>query len=249
MIQITLDSVTVEFPIYDMVGRSFKSHLLRFGTGGRIRSDQRHVTITALDGVSLSLFEGDRVAIIGHNGAGKTTLLRVLAGIYEPSRGHVVTRGTVAPLFDLTLGMDPDATGLENIRLRGLLLGMPPREIARHEDDIVAFSELGDYIHMPIRTYSSGMRLRLAFAIATAREPEILLLDEMIGVGDARFFERAQKRLNRYLTRAGIVVLASHQIEILKHFCNKALLLHHGKLVGLGAIDEILESYASLSRG
>ncbi|HKE11207.1 MAG TPA: ABC transporter ATP-binding protein, partial [Myxococcota bacterium] len=213
------------------------------------RGDQRHVTITALDGVSLSLFEGDRVAIVGHNGAGKTTLLRVLAGIYEPSRGRVVTRGTVAPLFDLALGMDPDATGLENIRLRGLLLGMNPREIARHEAEIVAFSELGDYIHMPIRAYSAGMRLRLAFAISTAREPEILLLDEMIGVGDARFFERAQERLNRYLTRAGIVVLASHQTKVLHQICNKALLLHHGKLIGLGSIDEVLESYASLTRG
>jgi ABC-2 type transport system ATP-binding protein/lipopolysaccharide transport system ATP-binding protein len=249
MIEIILDSVTVEFPLYDMAGRSFKSHVLRFGTGGRIRGDQRHVTITALDGVSLSLFEGDRVAIVGHNGAGKTTLLRVLAGIYEPSRGRVVTRGTVAPLFDLALGMDPDATGLENIRLRGLLLGMNPREIARHEDEIVAFSELGDYIHMPIRAYSAGMRLRLAFAISTAREPEILLLDEMIGVGDARFFERAQERLNRYLTRAGIVILASHQTKVLHQICNKALLLQHGKLIGLGSIDEVLESYASLSRG
>jgi ABC-2 type transport system ATP-binding protein/lipopolysaccharide transport system ATP-binding protein len=249
MIEITLNSVTVEFPIYDMMGRSFKSRMLRLSAGGRIRSDQKHVTITALDDVSFSLFEGDRVAVVGHNGAGKTTLLRVLAGIYEPDRGRVVTRGTVAPLFDLTLGMDPEATGLENIRIRGLLLGMTPREIARHEDEIVAFSELGDYIQMPIRTYSSGMRLRLAFAVATAREPEILLLDEMIGVGDARFFERAQKRLDRYLTRAGIVVLASHQVEVLNQICNKALLLDHGKLIALGAVDEILESYAALTRG
>jgi ABC-type polysaccharide/polyol phosphate transport system ATPase subunit len=246
-VEIRADSLCIEFPIYDANARSLRNTLMSLGTGGAIRSNARqHVMVTALEDVSFSLRDGDRLGIIGHNGAGKTTLLRALAGIYEPTRGSILRRGSVAPLFDITLGMDPDATGHENIAIRGLFLGMSRSEIQAQVDDIVSFSELGPYIHMPIRTYSTGMRVRLAFAIATAVRPDILLLDEMIGAGDARFIERAERRLREFLNRAQILVLASHSEAIIRKMCNKALLLHHGKVVGLDSVQEIQKAYASL---
>jgi ABC-2 type transport system ATP-binding protein len=246
-IEIRVDSLSVEFPIYDAHARSLRNTLVNLGTGGKVRADsRRQVMITALEDVSFSLRDGDRLGIVGHNGAGKTTLLRALAGIYEPTRGSVLCRGHVAPLFDITLGMDQDATGYENIRIRGMFLGMSKAEIAAQIDEIVGFSELGQYIHMPIRTYSTGMRVRLAFAIATAVRPDILLLDEMIGAGDARFIERAEQRLGEFLNRAQIMVLASHSNSIIRKLCNKALLLHHGKLVGFDTVDEVLKAYQSL---
>jgi ABC-type polysaccharide/polyol phosphate transport system ATPase subunit len=196
--------------------------------------------------VSFALRQGDRLGIVGPNGAGKTTLLRVLAGIYEPTRGRMFARGKVAPLFDITLGMDPDATGYENIKIRGLFLDMTDEEIRQSTDDIVEFSELGAYMDMPIRTYSTGMRVRLAFAIATVQRPEILLLDEMIGAGDARFIDRAQARLDRFIGGTGILVLASHSEAVIRQMCNKAILLHQGKLIGSDSVDEIFQSYKNL---
>ena len=245
--EIRVDSLCVEFPIFDANARSLRNAVLSFGTGGVIRPSARsRITVTALEDVSFSLRPGDRLGIVGHNGAGKTTLLRVLAGIYEPTRGSILCRGQIAPLFDITLGMDPDATGYENISIRGLFLGMSAEEIQARSQDIVDFSELGPYMHMPIRTYSTGMRVRLAFAIATAIRPDILLLDEMIGAGDARFFERAERRLGEFLNRTQILVLASHSDAIIRKLCNKALLLHHGKAVGFDSVDEILKAYQSL---
>ncbi len=250
MASIVVDSVSVEFPIYDVSARSLRNTLLNLGTGGTIRTDaSKHVVVNALQDVSFSLRHGDRLGILGANGAGKTTLLRVLAGIYEPNRGRVITAGQVSPLFDITLGMDPDATGYENIKIRGLFLDMTNAEIESHTEEIVAFSELGSYIHMPIRTYSQGMMVRLAFAIATTPRPDILLLDEMIGAGDAHFIEQAQNRLDQFLGRTGIVVLASHSNDVIRKMCNKAILLDHGKLVGVDSVDEILEVYASLING
>jgi ABC-type polysaccharide/polyol phosphate transport system ATPase subunit len=246
-IEVRVESLCIEFPIYDANALSLRNTLVSLGTGGAIRSSaRRHVMVSALESVSFSLRDGDRLGIMGHNGAGKTTLLRALAGIYEPTHGSVTCRGHVAPLFDISLGMDPDATGLENIRIRGMFLGMSRAEIDAQSDEIVAFSELGPYIHMPIRTYSTGMRVRLAFAITTAVRPDILLFDEMIGAGDARFIERAEVRLREFLNRAQIMVLASHSSEIIRKLCNKALLLHHGKAVGFDSVDEILKAYSSL---
>jgi len=184
---------------------------------------------------------------VGSNGAGKTTLLRTLAGIYTPVRGRVLSRGRVAPLFDIALGMDPDATGYENIRIRGLFLDLTAEEIDELTPEIAAFSELGAYLDVPIRTYSAGMRVRLAFAIATSIEPEILLLDEMIGAGDAAFLGRAKTRLHEFLSRTRVMILASHSNDIIRQMCNKALLLHEGKVVGLDTVDEILDAYASMS--
>lgn len=248
MVEIICESVSVQFPIYDANTRSLRTKLMNVGTGGTIRADARHVVVQALEDVSFSLRRGDRLGIIGPNGAGKSTLLRVLAGIYEPTRGRVRTRGKAAPLFDITLGMDQDATGYENIKIRGLFLNMSDAEIAAHTEEIVAFSELGPYMDMPIRTYSSGMMVRLAFAIATTQQPEILLLDEMIGAGDARFIDRAQERLDRFIGSTGILVLASHSEGVIRKMCNKAILLHQGKLIGSDSVDEILSSYDQLVR-
>src|SRR5262245_16038417 len=183
---ISLDEVSVSFPVYNTNARSLKKSMLAMTTGGRIGTDlDDTLYVKALDSVSLVFEHGDRVGLVGHNGAGKTTLLRVIAGIYEPPSGRVDVDGRVAALFDVALGIDPESTGYENIFLRGLYLGLRPMEIQARIDEITVFSELGDYLAMPVRTYSTGMKLRLAFAVCTSIEPEIMLMDEWLGAGDA----------------------------------------------------------------
>jgi ABC-2 type transport system ATP-binding protein/lipopolysaccharide transport system ATP-binding protein len=244
MAAITLQEVSVSFPIYDGVSRSLKHRIVTASTGGRISAVSGQPTVVnALDGVSLSIEHGDRVALIGHNGAGKTTLLRVLAGIYIPVRGRVRRIGKVAPLFDTGFGMDPDATGYENIRLRALYLGMSKAELATRIDEIADFAELGSFLGMPLRTYSAGMQTRLAFAVSTSIDPEILLLDEQIGAGDAAFMLKASERLERLVERSGILVLASHSDEAVQRFCTKAVLLERGRLKFFGPADEALALY------
>src|SRR6185436_7580802 len=187
MASIELRDVSVSFPIYSAGTRSLKNIVLSATTGGRIGNDEGHVIVQALDRVSLTLSEGDRIALIGHNGAGKTTLLRVLAGIFEPLVGAVKIEGRVTPMFDINLGIDPESTGYENIILRGLYLGLTKAEIMERRDSVAEFTELGQFLDFPVRTYSAGMHARLAFAMATCINPEILLLDEGIGAGDAGF--------------------------------------------------------------
>ena len=236
--------VTVDFPVYSADARSLKNNLLRKSTGGRIgRDSSRRFSVRALEDVNLSLAHGDRVALIGANGAGKTTLLRVLAGVYEPTFGRMSCRGRVASLFDITLGLDPDATGYENIAIRGLLLGRTPTEIRDQSAEIAAFTGLGHYLAMPVHTYSTGMMLRLAFAASTAIEPEILLMDEWIGVGDAAFVEKAECRLKSFVDRAGILVLASHDPALLERVCTKAVLLDAGRTIAIGPVSEVLHEY------
>lgn len=201
-------------------------------TGGRIMPSSRAVTVVeSLRNVSLDLVPGDRLGLAGHNGAGKTTLLKTLAGVYEPTSGYMECRGRVANLLDVTMGMDFEATGLDNIRLKGLLHGLHAAEIARKTRDIVEFSGLGSYVEMPVRVYSSGMLLRLAFSIVTSFEADILLMDEWLGVGDADFSARAQIRLAAIVRNASILVLASHSQEILRSHCNRILTLDHGQIV------------------
>jgi ABC-type polysaccharide/polyol phosphate transport system ATPase subunit len=259
VIAIEAEDIHVEFPLYGQRSRSLRNFLVPkpFGAGKRSGSDavggaieaerSGKVVINALDGLSFSLREGDRVGIIGHNGAGKTTLLRVLAGVYEPIRGHLSVHGHVTPMFSLSDGMDQDATGYENIWLRSAVLGFTREAIAGHIDDIAEFSELGDYLNMPVRTYSSGMFVRLGFAISTTLDPQILVMDEMIGAGDAKFVARAEARLRRMIERTGILVVATHANAILKTWCNKAMLLNHGKLAHFGDVDETLERYEELA--
>jgi ABC-2 type transport system ATP-binding protein len=245
MLSISVQHVDVSFPIYEGAQRSLRHIVLATSTGGRIASDSRHrVVVEALKDISFDVERSDRLAILGHNGAGKTTLLRVLAGIYEPIHGHVFTSGRVVPLFDISLGMDLDATGYENIRIRGLYLGMTEEEIAARTSEIAEFTELGQFLHMPTRTYSLGMRTRLAFGVSTSITPDILLLDEGIGTVDASFVDKADARLKALIERSGAMVLTSHSLSLLQRFCNKALVLDHGAVSFMGSIDDGLSAYA-----
>ncbi|MBM3486315.1 MAG: ABC transporter ATP-binding protein [Alphaproteobacteria bacterium] len=246
MAEITLDRVSVDFPVYSGggSGRSLKRFAMRRATGGRFgRGITDRVVVHALADVTLAFRHGDRVGLVGRNGAGKTTLLRVIAGVYEPTRGTIVRAGHVAPLFDPTLGMDLDATGFENIVLRGLLLDIPIADIKARMDEIAAFTELGDHLSLPVRTYSSGMTLRLAFAVSTCFDPEILVMDEWIGVGDAHFIEKAERRLESFIGRSSVLVVASHSEPLLRRLCNKAVLLDAGRVAAFGPVAEIFAAY------
>lgn len=231
MSTIHAQNLVVEFPVYGIKSRSLKNTLIKTATGGALaKNTADRIIVRALDGIDLDFKEGDRIGIVGHNGSGKSTLLRTIAGIYEPISGHIDVRGKVTTMLNLWLGMDSDATGYENIQLRGLLMGLRKNEIARLVEDIAEFSELGDYLEMPMRTYSSGMAMRLAFAISTTVTTDILLMDEWLSVGDREFSEKAQKRLLDYIDRAKILVLASHDPFLLKAVCNKVIRLEHGKI-------------------
>ena len=244
MTSIVLDRVTVDFPIYNARGRSLKTELLRRTVGGRIESDQdRHISIMALRDVNLCLNKGDRLGLVGRNGAGKSTLLRVLSGVYEPPVGTVRIEGAVSALTDMMMGMDLEATGYENIILRSVFLGISVDKAKRSVAEIEEFSELGNFMHLPMRTYSSGMMLRLAFAVTTAVTPEILIMDEIIGAGDIAFLAKAEARMNRIIGDSHILVLASHDEAMMRRFCNKAALLQEGRLVKLGSVDDVLDAY------
>ena len=250
MASLILEHVTVDFTIYG-AHKTFRS-ALHSATGGLIRRDgPRHnrVTVRALDDLSLTLKHGDRLGIIGHNGAGKSTLLRVCAGVYAPTQGSVQIEGRVSPLFNTSPGLDSDDTGYENIVTCGLFLGMTREEIVQKTPDIEQFSELGEYLSLPVRTYSTGMLTRLGFAIATAIDPEILVLDEGLGAGDARFTERAEKRIDALVERSSILILASHSEALIQTMCNRAILMQNGSIQATGSVNEVLESYRKSSQG
>jgi len=245
MAALVLDDVHVEFPVYGSQ-RSLRRAILERATGGMIYREKRgseRIVIRALAGVSLTCRDGDRVALVGHNGAGKSTLLRVMAGIYEPTRGRALAQGRITPLFDTMPGLDGEDSGYENIITAGSLHGLTRAEIERIIPDIEQFSELGEYLTLPYRTYSSGMGTRLAFSIATALNPEILLMDEGIGAGDARFAERAARRMDEFMGKSRIIVLASHSEYLLRATCNRGVLLHSGKIIASGTLDEVFERY------
>jgi lipopolysaccharide transport system ATP-binding protein len=224
--------LTVEFPIYGASSRSLKKSFIRAATGGVLATDAGdRVVVRALDGVSLEIREGERLGIVGHNGSGKTTLLRVLAGAYEPVGGVLEVRGRVASMLSITLGMEQEATGLENVYIRGAILGLRRHEIDALVPEIAAFAELGDYLDIPLRTYSSGMAMRLAFAISTCISADIILMDEWLSVGDREFSVKAQQRLRQMVDSAKILVLASHDPALLEANCSRIIRLDHGKLV------------------
>jgi len=242
---IVLDRISVSFPIYDGASRSLKYRLMAASTGGQIAPGAgKRIVVNAVDGLDLRIEHGERVALIGHNGAGKTTLLRVMAGIYIPQVGTVNVTGRIAPLFDTAFGMDPDATGYENIKLRALYLGMTKRDLADHLEEIEEFCGLGSFLSMPLRTYSAGMQARLAFAVSTSIDPEVLLLDEQIGAGDSAFMDKAERRLRSLIERSGILVLASHSEDAVRKFCTRGIVLDHGRLHFDGSAEEALAAYA-----
>ncbi|HHL4077542.1 ABC transporter ATP-binding protein [Burkholderia sp. A2] len=244
MAYIELKNVTLDLPIFDVQGRSLKKQVLRMGRRNRIaEGNDGVIVVRALDDVNLRFERGDRVGLIGYNGAGKSTLLRAMAGIYPPTSGALSREGKVVPLLDIGLGMDENSTGMQNIRLRGLLLGMSDAEIRAKQREIADFCELGDSLDLPIRTYSSGMKVRLAFAVSTAVDAEILLLDEVMGVGDALFMHKAEARLADLHSRAEIVVLAMHSNSEIRKVCNKVLWMEHGRVRAFGPTEEIVSAY------
>lgn len=213
--------------------------------GSRIHVGRGGSFVRALSDIDLKIESGHRVGLVGANGAGKSTLLRVLAKIYEPTRGRCTVRGRLSTLFSSTVGVNPNASGRENIFLSARTLGMSRARIAEIEDDIIEFADIGEFIDLPLYTYSSGMRTRLGFAIATALEPEILLVDEVFGVGDQDFRQKAEARIGAIMRSAGILVMASHANGILKEFCNRVCWIDQGRIAFYGPVEEGLRQYAA----
>ncbi len=249
MVSIDTYGACVDFPIFDARSRSMKQSFLGAAGGVIGKNSSNTVMVEALRDVNLHLREGDRVGLVGHNGAGKSTLLRLLSGIYEPTRGSAVVKGRVAPVFDLGVGMDPEISGFENIVIRGLFLGQTKKSMLRKMDEIAEFSELGEYLSMPLRTYSTGMRIRLALGVVTSIDPEILLLDEGIGAVDAAFMAKARKRLEEMVARSGILVFASHSNEFLAQLCDSALWVDHGQIRQCGPVADVVEGYEGKDAG
>ena len=240
MPMIRAEDLSVEFPLYHLGARSLKKRLIAMSPL-RLRQDEAYrIVVTALRGLTFSIAPGERVGLVGHNGAGKTTLLRTLAGIYEPVGGRLEVRGEVGSLIDPGAGMDPEATGRENILLRGLYQGLDDAACRAMAIEVGAFSGLGEFLDMPVRTYSAGMALRLAFAMATAMQPEILLMDEWFLAGDAEFMARADDRLERLVTGADILVIATHNMGIVRRWCSRAIRLEGGRIVADGPVAEVL---------
>lgn len=244
MAHITFNHATIEFPIFNANGRSLTSRLLQVATGGKLDADPNgRVVVRALDKLNFSFREGDRVGLLGHNGAGKSTLLRSLSRVYSPTSGTALIEGEVGSLIDISLGINSEASGRENIFIRGALLGFTKQEIEAKLDEIIDFSELGDFIEMPVRTYSSGMHLRLAFAVSTVVRPEILLMDEWLSVGDENFKSKAEARLSALVDATKILVIASHSRELIETTCNRAIWLEHGKIKMDGPAGEVCKAY------
>ena len=202
--------------------------------------------IYALKQLTLEIKEGERVALLGHNGAGKTTLLKAIAGLYPINNGSIDVHGDIRSLFEISLGFEPESTGRENILYRGLLLGQSPQRMQGIENEIITFADIGDFIDYPVKTYSTGMQVRLAFAISTAIPGDILLLDEIIGAGDAGFMVKAQKRITELIAHANIMVLASHDFSSVRNLCNRAIVLDHGNLVFDGTVSEGIQTAQKL---
>jgi lipopolysaccharide transport system ATP-binding protein len=243
MASLVVENVAVDFPLYHGSARSLKKTVFAHAAG-RLGEDNQHRTVVqALRGINFSLATGDRLGLIGTNGAGKTTLLRTLAGIYEPVSGRVTVDGQINALLDPMLGMNPELTGRENILLRGLYNGLSKPVIRQLEEDVQAFAELGAFMDLPVRMYSSGMMVRLGFGMATAIKPQVLLMDEWFLAGDARFMTKARSRLESVVEGAEILVLSTHQNDAIRQWCTRVIWLDHGRMRAHGNVDEVLDLY------
>jgi ABC-type polysaccharide/polyol phosphate transport system ATPase subunit len=246
MASIELNDVSLHFRVRQKRKVTLKEYLIHHLYS---RSINPYVEVRALDGIDLKLRDGDRIGIIGHNGAGKSTLLRLLAGVYPPTSGDRVVDGRVSSLFDITLGFELESTGWENINYRSFLMGETPKSIAPKKQEIADFSELGDFLNMPVRYYSAGMLVRLAFAISTAIDPEILLIDEVFGVGDLAFQQKAKVRMDRMMQTASIMAMVSHDMDILSQICTTGVWMDHGKVKLVGPMREVIRDYTAFVRG
>jgi len=246
---IELEQLSLSYPILHAVDLNLKAALRTFGSGGAIARGARKnsLEVRALVDINFRAVDGDRIGVIGHNGAGKTTFLKVLAGIYRPQRGSIRRDGYTVAILNPSNGLQQDFTGYQNIENIGLLSGLTPSEIKRRIPDIVEFTELGEFLALPVSTYSSGMQTRLAFGVATSLNPEILIADENIGTGDARFIARAEQRMRAMMEQSSILVVASHSLATLQHMCNRAILFEHGRIIADGPVDVVAEQYLSLN--
>jgi ABC-type polysaccharide/polyol phosphate transport system ATPase subunit len=240
MARIDLDNVSLTFRVRHLGRVSLKEYLVRQLYRQKINPS---IEVKALRDLSVHLEDGDRLGIVGHNGAGKSTFLKLLAGVYPPTKGTRVVEGRISSLFDLVLGFEPDASGWENITYRGYLQGETPKTINSKMQAIAEFSELGDFLDMQVRYYSSGMLLRLAFSIASAIEPEILLVDEVLSVGDLAFQQKCHRRMREMAEKARITVMVSHDLMALPKVCEKAMWLDHGQMRAFGPAEEVVEAY------
>ncbi len=239
MARIELNDIGLTF----RVRRHLRMSLKEFLVGQMFRRSRNPILeVHALSGVNLRVERGDRIGVIGHNGAGKSTLLKLLAGVYRPTHGTMVVEGKISSLFELALGFETDATGWENIAYRCYLQGETPRTVRAKRDAIAEFSELGDFLNTPVRYYSAGMLVRLAFSIATSIDPEVLLVDEVLGAGDLAFLQKARQRIRDMVDRAHLMVMVSHDLDALPNVCNRGVWMDHGRMVE-GPIDEIIAAY------
>jgi ABC-type polysaccharide/polyol phosphate transport system ATPase subunit len=240
MSRIELDGVALTFHVRQQRGLSLKEFLLK---GLFLKSRNPVMEVRALHDLNLQIGQGERVGVIGHNGAGKSTLLRLLAGIYTPTCGRLVVRGRISSLFDIALGFEAEASGWENIAYRSYLQGETPATVRRKKQAIADFSELGDFLNMPVRYYSAGMMVRLAFSIATAIEPEILLVDEVLGAGDLAFQDKARARMRQMIAKAHLMVMVSHDLKAIQETCTRAIWMQHGQITKSGPCDEVIAAY------
>lgn len=245
-----LRDVFVEFPIYMGSSRSLRKTLISSATnrGNLAKDSSDRINVCALNDVSFDVGDGERFALVGANGAGKTTLLKVLAGVFEPTRGRFTSSGRISSMLDTSVGLNGDATGYENILLRGMHMGIHPREMRQYVPGIAEFTELGDYLDMPVRTYSSGMMIRLAFSISTYMPPDILLMDEWLTAGDAQFLAKAQRRIEQFVGQSSILILASHSMALIQQWCTRGILLHQGKVLMIGPVDDVVDAYHELAQ-
>ncbi|MBQ9934237.1 MAG: ABC transporter ATP-binding protein [Lachnospiraceae bacterium] len=240
---IKLENITMEFNLHREKLDSVKEYFINL-----VKGDVKRNSFKALDDVSFTIEKGDRVGVLGLNGAGKSTLMKVIAGVFEPSSGKVYKQGVIAPMIELGAGFDNQYTGAENIFLYGAVLGHSRKYMQEKFHKIVEFSELGDFIDVPLKNYSSGMRARLGFSIATMVKPDILILDEVLSVGDARFKKKSEEKLLSMMDEKTTVLFVSHNLAQVKRICNKAMILHKGKLVDFGDIEEIAKKYEEMTK-
>jgi ABC-2 type transport system ATP-binding protein len=247
MARIDLIEASLHYPVFSVKARSLRNVIVAATTGGKLSKEVSNVvTVEALNDITFSVTEGDRLALLGLNGAGKTTLLKLMGGLLEPSAGHVIREGSLALMLGLLPSTDSDSTGLQNLYISGYARGLSDAEIEPMVDDIIEFSELGEFIDMPMRIYSSGMLARLIFSININMPADILLVDEVFGAGDATFVNKAQKRMEEFVDKSKLFIFSSHNETLIRSVCNKAALIDHGKLLAFGDIDSTLEQYQKI---